>query len=165
MDGKQKNNHKIQILKNVIEQFYPEIEQLKELYQNKGEIKPVITIGELEKLCEGNERLEKLLKETIESFYRYTETICAYQKIFSQDITDEEVNRQLAELEITRSRVHNALIDNVVILARTLERFGKDSSWIEKLGPKTNRVAYGKLAIENTYLKLLELEEGEKNDE
>ena len=163
MDERGKNQQ--EILKNIIKKYPQEIKQLKEIYENKGDIKPVITIERLKELCRDNEVLEKLLQQTVDSFYYYTETVCAYQRIFSQDITDEEVKEQLEHLETIRTRVHNALIDNVGILARALKKFGKDYSWIEKLGPKTNRVAYGNLALENTFLQLLQLEETNKKEE
>jgi len=140
----------------LIQEYPEEIEKLEKTYDTSPEaLKTVITIEELKKECEGNEILEKILEDTINSFYRYAETICQYERILSGDLTDEKINEEFQKIDKKRSIVHNALIDNLNILARTLNKFGKNADWIEKLGPKTNRAAYAKLALQNTYLQLM----------
>jgi endonuclease III len=156
MENKEENFD--ETLEEISQEYPEELESLKREYKNVEIVRPVITVEELERECEGNEILEKLLKEAVDSFYRYTETVCEFHRILSQSLTDKEVSKKFQELDKKREIVNKALTKSVNALAEALKKFGKKSDWIEKLGPETNRVAYANLALQNTYLQLMKLE-------
>ncbi len=117
-------------------------------------IKPRVDWTEVENSCRGNEVLNELYEEMLNYFYRYTETVCEYDEVLSQDLSDAEVNARFQGLEEERTIIHNATMDSVNILARNMGRLGKDNSWLQKIGE--SRADYGKLALTTIFSKLAE---------
>ncbi len=140
--------------------FPTETKNIEEEYSHR-EIKPIINIEELATWCENDEQLEKLLNEVVDYFFKYTETVCEYNIIVQKHLAGEDVEDQLASWDEIRHHTHNAMIDSVVILIRNIKN--KKPDWSKNLPPKENRVAYGALAMENTFLELLKYKE-ENND-
>lgn len=151
-----------QYLKNHTENFrkrFPKESQDIEQQFGHHEIKPVITVDELKQLCNNNEKLENLLSEVVDYFFKYTETVCEYKIILEKHLADDDVKQELENWDEIRSYTHNAMIDSVNILIRNLG----NKDLLTKLPPKENRAAYAALALQNTYLELLKYKE-ENND-
>lgn len=115
-------------------------------------IHPIVSFDELENMCKGNEILEHLFEEIVDYCERYTETAARFQEMILQGVDFD--NREAKEwIDGERKITHDAMIDSVNILARNMEKAGKDISWVELLGK--SRAAYGNFALQNTYLSLI----------
>lgn len=134
-------------------------------------IKMSVDISELEKLCANNEVLKKFFEKALEHFYGYTETVWDFQDIVDKkqrgELSDEEYREAFASVDLTRTRSHDAMIDSVNILARAMKKFNLDASWISPLNDpsgKAVRTRYTKLALQTTYLKIIQAmsQEGEQ---
>jgi hypothetical protein len=76
---------------------------------------------------------------------RYAETVCRFQQIvLAGAASNEDGTRE--EIERVRTNIHDATMDTINILSRTMKRAGKDNSWIVKL-TAGGRAAYGKFSI------------------
>jgi len=118
--------------------------------------KPIISLEELEKGCEGDEDLEELLGEMLSRCLRYTESVARYKEVAMEigeaDTIDfQSVFRDVDEL---RSRTHDVTVDSINIISRELTRKGKNSAWINQLAG--NRAAYGRFAITLTFSRLID---------
>ena len=94
-------------------------------------------------MCAGNPLLEELLDGLVSQSFRYTTTVCAYLRALQNTDFDAE---KLAEKQTSRTLVHNATIDAINVLARTMKRQGRDSRWIRPVVAE-RRAGYGKFAI------------------
>ena len=117
-------------------------------------IKPQVDWTEVENSCRDNEVLSELYEEMLNYFYRYTETVCQYDEILSQDLSDADVNARFQTLEEERTTIHNTTMDSVNILARNMGRLGQNNSWLQKVGE--SRADYGKLALTTIFSRLIE---------
>jgi benzoyl-CoA reductase/2-hydroxyglutaryl-CoA dehydratase subunit BcrC/BadD/HgdB len=128
--------------------------RLERMQQGNREIaNPYVSLKDLEEACLGNEILEELLRDTIEYCMRYAETVCRFEQIVLQS-TERDVANDRAELAVVRTRVHDTTIESIKLLARTLRKSGKDSSWITKL---VDRPAFTKFAVLTAFEKLAEM--------
>lgn len=139
-----------------------------ELEVNFGRLdipKPPVDIDYLHELTRGDKDLEQLYGDMLNYFYAYTEVACQYVEFqYRKDagqVDKEEVDAEEAQLDANRRHVHNAAIDSVTILARALNKCGRDSTWIKKLPPHA-RALYGNMALATTFKTLLtEKQQGE----
>ncbi|MCX6718919.1 MAG: hypothetical protein NTZ38_00885 [Candidatus Taylorbacteria bacterium] len=110
-------------------------------------VNPYITLADLETICSGDERKEQLLKDVVIYSLRYAETLCRFQQIAMRSDHDQSYNEARVEIETVRTSVHNATIDAVNALVRSLTQDGENGpEWVEKLYT-VGRSAYGKFAI------------------
>jgi hypothetical protein len=119
-------------------------------------------IDAIRQSCEGNETLERLYEEMLDYCFSYAETVFRYNELFMGDITDPRTNEALKDLEDERRRVHDATIDSINILARTLKKEGRDGSWIASL--KDSRALYGHFALAVTCAFILKEKEENSSD-
>lgn len=108
-----------------------------------------VSLEELEKGVEGDVDLENLLDEVLDNCLRYTETVLKMRMILNNKDSDEFA-QEIADSSGQRTRIHNATIESIDILARTMKSRGRDNSWIQKLRPipfSDNRSVYGRFAI------------------
>jgi len=103
-------------------------------------VKTAVSFDWLKRECEGDPDLKEVFDDTMKYCARYTKDVC-----------DMEVNKpeliakgELATADDARTRLHNATIDSINILARQMNFKGKDSRWVKDL---TDRTKYGKFAI------------------
>ena len=111
---------------------------------------PVISLERLEEDCD-SEELKSLLDDLKVQSIRYAETVAEFIKT---DIGTED----RVEADANRTRIHNATMDAINILARNLKKAGKDNSWIEKLPHRANKGLFA-LQIAFTVLRR-EVEKG-----
>ncbi len=151
-----------------LEEKRPEaVQELKANFGRPDLPKPVIELSELERQCEGDPNLENLLREMIDYCERYTETVARFMEAGNKEGT-REMKEELAKLDEERRIVHDATIDSINILARALEKAGKNGQWIESLhGSTGSRAAYATFALRTTYQRLMEMEveNGKENHE
>lgn len=119
-------------------------------------VRPVRTLEELYELARGNEVLERLFTEMREYMFRYTETVLEFNEILTKGLSDEETNRAFQEMDATRTRVHNGLIDAVNIFSRALAKYDKDNSWVGTF--QGARAAYGRFALSATAQAIIQHE-------
>ncbi len=153
-----------EFIKNHTQDFkkrFPKESEDIEVEFGKHEIKPIITIDELKQLCENDEKLEKLLSEMIDYFFKYTESVCEYKIISDKNLEGEEIKEQKKNWDEIQHYTHNAMIDSVNILIRNLA----NKDMLAKLPPKENRAAYAGLALQNTYLELLKYKENTNDNQ
>jgi hypothetical protein len=131
--------------------FPQEIDKMKK-YES---IQPPVSKEYLYELCSGDEGLTEHLEEMLEYFYRYTHDACEQQSLISKGI--EENLEEIREKDIPRTRLHDAMIDSVKILARNLGQKGKDISWFASID-KRARAGYAQLALSTTLLDILKRE-------
>ena len=137
----------------------PEYQQtIGPLSSKEGEVKkPVISIAELEALCEGNEILQELLKDMVDSCLEYTITVANFKKTFSEN--KDNITRAAAEensaIDTLRRSVHNKTISDINIFSRTLGKYNKNNDWMDEAGMDgQNRGAYGRFALTLTLSRL-----------
>jgi len=121
---------------------------------------PIITEGELRNLCEGSPDLEKLLESFLKYSVRYANDVWTMEKFVADGgLNSEGGSDHFTEIDEARTRLHNALIDSVAILSRTLAKEGKDNSWVRELtnGQTLERSACGKLALLLVYKRYLDI--------
>ena len=112
--------------------------------------KPAISLEELKKICEGNEKLELLLMDMLDYCLRYTETVIQMNKELLEK--NYKVDQDIEEVDRKRSLIHNSTIDSINIFSRALHEEGKDNSWVGNFSGI--RAAYGKFAILITLSRL-----------
>lgn len=149
-------------MEKFIEKFTKEhpktLHEMENQLGNPEDIHPIVSFDVLENTCGGNDILEHLFQEVVDYCERYTETVARFQEMILQGVDFD--NREAKEwIDGERKIIHDAMIDSVNILARNMEKAGKDASWIKSL--ERSRAAYGNFAMQNTY-KLLK-EYGEQN--
>lgn len=128
-------------------------------YKEDVDFKLDVKLEDLESIVEGDEDLEQLLEEMLNSCLRYTETVLKMNMV-SKEKSDEDFAQEIADTSDERRRIHNLTIESIDILARTTEKKGKDSSWVEKLRPTPfvdNRSVYGRFAIALTFYRAAQL--------
>lgn len=114
---------------------------------------PVISIEELEQLCADNKELKELLDDMLDSCLKYTMTVARWQDEFS--LHRGVQGEGMENIETLRTSVHDATIADINLFSRTLNRFGKDASWMERGGMNgRNRAAYGRFALTLTLSRL-----------
>lgn len=137
-----------EILLNSIQEEFPEkAEEIKSF-----EITPPVSAEYLLGLCEGDPELRELFDEMIEYFYRYTRDVCEQEMLIKKGMSENL--EEIKEMDIKRTKLHNAMIDSVKILAKNLLRKGKDSLWIVPID-KNGRVGYAQLALLTTFVDIL----------
>lgn len=138
---------------NKLEERYPS--GIKEIEKNftPEHLNTIVNLEQVKEICETDLDLKKYYDEMIEYFYRYTENVCEYNEILEGDLTDSETNDSFQEIETFRKRLHDTMMDSVIILARLMNKKEKSGSWIEKLG--NHRVNFANLALATTYRELL----------
>jgi len=107
--------------------------------------------NEREMACKGDEDLERLFKQMVESCYKYTSIVCDFARAVKSEDFD-----LIDEMDARRGRVHDATIDAFNILSRNMGKKGLDNSWIANLN---GRVAYGELATTKTILDAVKYQE------
>ncbi len=94
----------------------------------------------LEEECEKNGILKELFGEMKKYCLRYTADVIRMESKIIEDgfgsVTKEE--------EDSRTRLHNATMDSIRILARTMKQEGIDTPWISDL---TDRSKFAKFAL------------------
>lgn len=123
-----------------------------EMSKNLDMLESTVSLEQIEELCQGNELLEELKNTMIDYFYRYAETVCQYDEILSNGLSEPEVIAALQNMENERSVLHTATMDSVNILARNMAQNGQDNSWVQKIGD--SRAAYARFAITTIFAKL-----------
>lgn len=131
--------------------FSLEREQVRRDVGNEKLISPIISFGELEKLCGEDIDLTELLHAMAEQCAKYTEDVARFLQIEAKGHEAKE-SGEYHEIDAKRTRTHNATIDSINILARELSRRGRDGSWVKKLAG--NRAAYMKFALTLTFDRL-----------
>lgn len=115
-----------------------------------------VSLEALEQSCQGNEVLEGLLKEVYDYCDRYAETLCRFEQIVNES-RDADSGEARAEIERVRGKTHDATIDAINLLARSLKKSGRDSSWIAKVAA-SERAGYGNFALTTALERALETE-------
>ena len=113
---------------------------------------PEIGVEQLEVLCQGDETLQELLAEMLDYCARYTETVCKFEQMNLNGQQTRE-NGELETADQYRTRIHEATIDSINILARNLTKKGKDGSWIKPIAAQS-RAGYGRFALTTTFSRL-----------
>ena len=111
----------------------------------RGVQNPFITLQSLETQCKGNEALEFCLRAMVISSLQYAETVCRFEQIIARGQQSNEDDER-KEIESLRTAVHDATMDSINLLARSLKNVGKDNGWILDL-KAGQRAAYAKFAI------------------
>lgn len=110
------------------------------------EYQPVISEPELRALSEGDPTLETLFKAVIDYSCRYAADVMQMQEFVALGkVGDPDYAEELALMEDSRKRLHNATMDSFVIFSRALGKAGRDASWIAGLN---SRAATGLLALQ-----------------
>lgn len=146
--------------RELIKKYPDSIKKTEKTYASPEILNSTINAENIKKECEGNDMLKKIFNDMKEYFYRYTETVFEYNEILTSGLNDEELNKKFQEINKKRTIIHNATIDSVNILSRSLMKAGKDNQWIKEVGK--SRATYGKFAIINTIRDLLKEKEEEK---
>ncbi|MEK7169890.1 MAG: hypothetical protein AAB767_01220 [Patescibacteria group bacterium] len=128
--------------------FSVEHSKLRGDVSNERILAPAVSALELERLCDGDEHLSKLLQSTFAQCARYTEDVARFLQIEAKGHEAKETG-EYHEIDKKRALTHNATIDSINILARELSRYGRDGSWVKTLSG--NRVAYMKFALTLTF--------------
>ncbi len=92
---------------------------------------PVISLERLEEYCD-TEDLRKLPEDLKEQSIRYAETVANFMKT---DVGTED----RAEADASRTRIHDATMDAINILARNLNKAGKDGTWVNELPHRSDK--------------------------
>ena len=106
---------------------------------------PFISFESLQTLCQWDETLDGCLREVVFNSLRYTETVCLFKQIVARGQKSNEDDSR-AEIERTRSTIHDVTISSIDILVRCLRMVGKDVTWASGLRIR-GRAAYGKFAL------------------
>ncbi len=130
-----------------------EKENLSSLISPEGGRNPIISLSELEALCEGNDILEELLGNMLKSCLDYTLTVVDFKKKLSE--SKGNVTEEVKDVDTLRRSVHNRNIADVNIFSRTLAKYNKDNNWMFDGGMDgQNRAAYGKFALTLTLSRI-----------
>lgn len=122
------------------------IETVKEHANDIEVCEPVVSIGELETIVEGDTELHELLEYVVEACFSYTETVINFKIKFSE--TKGEITEEMGSVDTLRRSVHDSTISYINAFSRALVKKGRDNSWMQNGGMDgKNRAAYGKFAI------------------
>jgi hypothetical protein len=130
------------------EQFlnHPAVEKIKEHSEESEIPRPVVSIGELETIVEGDSELHELLGYVVEACFNYTETVINFKIEFSK--TKGKITDEMGGIDTLRKSVHDSTIAYINAFSRALVRKSKDNSWMQDGGMDgKNRAAYGRFAI------------------
>ena len=97
-------------------------------------------------LANSDEEIQSTLSDVLNSSLKYTEDIANLEKIILENPDSYDTEREA--LDKTRTRAHNAVIDNINIFARTLRSKGFEVKWLK--WSTEERVAYKKFAVSLT---------------
>lgn len=128
-----------------------------EAEKNENHANPYISFSKLEDLCKDDEDLKELLDQVVLYSLKYTETVCRFEQIVKNQEKDAEARK---DIESLRTRTHDATIDAINILARTVKKKGKDNSWISRVNAD-GRPGYMKFAILLAFEYVLKCESDE----
>lgn len=90
---------------------------------------------------------------------RYAHDVWSMQKFVNDGgFSTENGAAQFAEMDIARTRLHNALIDSIAILSRSLGQEGKNNEWVRGLtnGNTLERAKCGNFALLLVYHRYLD---------
>lgn len=115
-----------------------------------------ITESELQERCSGNERCERALKDFLEYSINYATDVWNMKTKWSKQpdyMNTEEWQEGREKADRERSQLHNALIDSIAILSRSLIAAEENAEWVRELmsGTTLSRPHCGKFAIMLTY--------------
>lgn len=115
--------------------------------------RPIVSLQELEALCGDEEVLKELLAEMVQSCLKYTITVAKWQESHAKN--RGEITEDFLDTDKLRTSVHDRTINDINIFSRTLKKFGKDNSFMDKAGMDgKNRAAYGKFALTLTLSRI-----------
>lgn len=121
-------------------------------------MRPIISISELQSLCEGDEHeeeLKELLQDMMNSCLDYTITVAKWKEMFAEK--RGHIDEDMSDSDTLRSSVHNRTIGDINLFGRSLKRWDRDNSWMDKGGMDgRNRSAYGRFALTLTFSRLEE---------
>ena len=106
---------------------------------------PYIPLRDLESLCSGDEILMECLRDVVSYALRYTETVCRFKQIVLGGQHNNESGER-KEIEKLRTGTHDAAIDSVNALSRTLKKLNLDISWMRRVTAE-ERAGYGKFLV------------------
>jgi len=143
---------------NLFKRFPEGIKKMEQNFGNAEFSRFGIDLRKIEEQIGSDTALRGLLENTRGSFFEYVEILLTLEEFLSKNPTfeDREVAEENARIDEWRKRAHDAMIDNVAILARNLKKQNIDASWIEKVGPTTNRAGYARLALATAFNELRE---------
>ncbi len=126
-----------------MEKFFTDPAAIEEL-EKMGDVETLaipITLEALRKECTENAGLKALLDDMQERAFRYAKAVIETQLSLRRgDLERESGSRDdLRTLDAVQRRAHDAYIDSVKILARNLDKHGKDTKWFDELCPDPNR--------------------------
>ncbi|HVU06798.1 MAG TPA: hypothetical protein VHE10_03375 [Candidatus Paceibacterota bacterium] len=121
------------------------IEDKNRLTQTSSRFKIIAPLEEIKSECEGNEILTELFENMIDFALRYAESVCRWQRMAVETPDEFDAIGTRQAIEDTRRTVHNAFIEHVNILSRTLVRQGRKAEWRGRVGH--DRAALGRFAI------------------
>ena len=155
-----------EIIRRTEKEFPDQLEHGQELFGNQENFGPGIEF--LEDLCRGNETLQKLLDDMLDSCYRYAQDVFKMEQMVASGFDGKEDAAEFARIDKQRTRLHDATIDNVNILSRALIKAGRDSEWVKEIH-YGGRPAYSRFALTITFNQYLRFrrqqEEQEVKDE
>lgn len=102
----------------------------------------VPSLTQLEKSCEGDDTLSELLSEVVRYGIRYASSTVKYLSIDWDNTARDDV----AMIDGGKKRAHDAAIDAINVLARTLKKMGRESGWIGSL-TSGGRPAFARFAL------------------
>lgn len=116
-----------------------------------------IQYEELAEECERDEDLESLFRDMMDHCLSYTKSLIEFQRAALKRGGTEEIGENerisFGELDKTRKIVHDSTIDSINILARELQKKGRNSKWVGNIAG--NRAAYGRFAVLMSYARIL----------
>ena len=130
-----------------------------EMHENFKGLEPVITEGELYHYAEQVPELKPLIDSFIRYAERYADDVWSmHEMLINGTLDTEEGVEEYANMDATRTRLHDALIDSIAILSRALAKNGLDNEWVRELtdGVTLNRAACGSFALVLVYRRYLD---------
>ncbi|MEI6490345.1 MAG: hypothetical protein WCO16_01125 [bacterium] len=123
-----------------------EQEQMEPLAHSEDIKPPVISLEDLELMCDGEPVLEELLGTMLKSCIAYTITVANWKRKYIE--TRGEITDEFEQLDGVRRSIHDNTIADINIFSRNLAKFQKDNSWMSTAGMDgKNRAAYTRFAV------------------
>lgn len=135
--------------RQVLEGYPEQFEKAKEHFVNPN-FGP--SLETLEKQCEGDENLQALLQDVLNSCYPYVEQVFQFDMMNAKGILGEEEAEEFRRLDKNRGLMHNAVITNINIFSKALAKAKEngnqqaDNEWMRSIA-SGGRAAYMKFAV------------------
>lgn len=109
-----------------------------------SKFKVIVSLEEIESQCDV-EILKDVFENMLDLALRYTESICAFQRIMKQSRESLDPVGDRQAIESVRGSIHDAFNTSVDIVSRTMVRNNKKIDWRNRIGD--DRAALGLFAL------------------